>query len=284
MKPSFQHLGFDTVAGSFLCYWVRSAKFGFHWHYHPEVEISYVVRGRGTRLVGDHTEPFVEGDLLFLGSDLPHTLISDETYHQDGREMEVVVIQFPQEIIAQRSMEIVELGSIGQMLKAGDRGLHFSPETAQSMDGALRQLPELSGFAQYHALLGLLHQLAEAPARPLASATYAPHRSRSSEGRIGEVCTYIHDHYTEAVTIAHLADLAHMSEAAFCRFFKKMTGKTALQYINDLRIGKACQLLLAEGMPVSEVAFQSGYPSLTHFNRSFKARKGVAPTEYRKRG
>ena len=68
MKPSFQHLGFEQVEGSFLCYEVKSPKFGFHWHYHPEVEISFVKNGYGTRLVGDQVEEFEVDDLLMLGS------------------------------------------------------------------------------------------------------------------------------------------------------------------------------------------------------------------------
>ncbi len=282
MKPSFQHLGFDAIDASFLCYVVNSPKFGFHWHYHPECEISYVVKGYGTRLVGDHVEEFAAGDLLFLGPDVPHTLISDELFNQSGQNMEVVVVQFRKEIIEARSLEIVELNGISQLIQDSFRGLHFGGAAAGHIGQKLCQLPEKEGFWQYHGLLEVLHELSTEAYRPLASAFYSPNLKGQSEARLSKVCNYIHDHFCENIEIASLAGLACMNEAAFCRFFKKMTGKTAINYINDLRIGKACQLLLADTMTISEAAYESGYNSITHFNRNFFKRKKVNPSEYRK--
>ncbi len=280
MKPTFQHLGFDCVNASFLCYRVASERFGFHWHYHPECEISYVVRGHGTRLVGDNVEEFQAGDLLFIGPDLPHTLISDELYNQSGLGMEVIVIQFRKEILEDRSLEIVELAGIGKLIAESGRGLHFPSN--EVIGAKLRSLTTSTGFAQYHGLLDVLHDISLSERRPLASEFYNADLRGKSEERIGRVCRYIHEHYAESIKIAELASLAHMNEASFCRFFRKMTGKTAINYINDLRIGNACQLLHQEGIPISEVAFRSGYESITHFNRSFLKRKQVSPSVYRK--
>ena len=283
MKPSFQHLGFDSVEGSFLCYLVSSPKFGFHWHYHPECEISYVIRGRGTRLVGDNVNEFKEGDLLFLGPDLPHTLISDEVYMSKGKNMDVLVIQFPKEIIDQRSVEISELSSIGKLIEKSSRGISFNNEKSDGIGSKMERLTELKGFHRYHLLLEILHDLAIQDGEFLASEFYTPNRSNESEERLSKVCTYIHENFTEDIHIATLASLAVMNEAAFCRFFKKMTGKSALTYINDLRIGQACQLLISESITISEAAYQSGFNSITHFNRSFIKRKGTTPTNTREK-
>ena len=278
MKPSFQHLGFDTVDASFLSYWVRSPKFGFHWHYHPECEISYVKQGFGTRMVGDSVEEFHAGDLLLLGSDLPHTLVSDELMED---RMEVVVVQFPKELLEARSLEIVELGPIGTLIKDSVRGFTYDQETSYRIGQKLEQLPELEGFERYHRLLDILNDLSKAKGRMLASAAYNPNKSSENEERIGRVCKYIHERFTEEVTVENLAGLANMNKSAFCRFFKKMTGKTTIAYLNDLRIGMACQLLLKD-FSVSEVAFQSGFNSLTHFHRCFISRKKVSPLAYKK--
>ena len=278
MRPSFQHLGFDAVDASFLSYWVRSEKFGFHWHYHPECEISYVKKGFGTRMVGDSVEVFKEGDLLFLGSDLPHTLVSDEMMEGD---MEVVVVQFPKEILEARSLEIVELGGIGDLIQKGNRGLSFDEEASVAIGGKLEQLPELEGFDRYHRLLEILNDLSRAKGKSLASLAYNPNKSLETEHRIGLVCKHIHEHFTDEVSLEELANMANMNKSAFCRFFKKMTGKTAVEYVNDLRIGRACQLILKD-RSVSQVAFESGFNSLTHFHRCFIDRKRVSPLEYRK--
>ena len=278
MKPSFQHLGFDSVDASFLSYWVRSPKFGFHWHYHPECEISFVQRGFGTRMVGDSVEEFGPGDLLLLGADLPHTLVSDDM--MEGN-MEVVVIQFPKELLEARSLEIVELNPVGSLIKEASRGYAFNTSTSRKMQQKLEALPELEGFQRYHCLLEILNDLAEAPKRKLASPAYNPNKSEETEERIGKVCLYIHENFKEEVTVENLAELAAMNKSSFCRFFKKMTGKTAISYINDLRVGMACQLLHKDHS-VAEAAYQSGFNSLTHFHRSFIARKNTSPLNYKK--
>ena len=280
MKPKFQHLGFGSFEGSFLSYMVNSPKFGFHFHYHPEIEISYVLKGHGTRLVGDNVQEFTEGDLIVIGSGLPHTLISDELFNQSKENMQVAVIQFPKEIIDARSLEIVELNSISQLMKDSARGLHFK-ENHQAIGTKMIQLVELTGFSRYHLLLEILNDLSECNYYPIASKLYLPNHNASSKDRIGRVCTFIHENFCKQIEIAELAQLANMNEAAFCRFFKKMTGKTATTYINDLRIGKSCQLLLNSEISISESAYQSGYQSITHFNRNFIKRKKVTPSVFK---
>lgn len=282
MKASLQHLGFDSVAGSFLCYWVRSPRFGFHWHYHPECEISYVVKGWGTRLVGDHVEEFEAGDMVFLGSNLPHTWISSDGYFETGQNVELVVLQFPKEIIDKRAIEIPELQSIDKLLKNSNRGVLANEATRQSVGKKLICLVDEKGFKRYHLLLEILDELGRSPSRLLASEAYIPNFSRTTEDRIGKVCQYIHEHFSEHIEVKLLADLANMNEASFCRFFKKMTGKTATIYINDLRIGKACDLLMNHALTIGEISFLAGYNNVTHFNRSFAKRKNMSPSEFRK--
>ena len=178
-------------------------------------------------------------------------------------------------------MEIVELEAIGRLITGGKRGYCFHSEDSETIGKKINQTIDLTGFKKYHKLLEVLNDLAGARKNSLASELYNPTKSTNSEERIDKVCSYIHDHFSEQIEIKELADLAFMNEAAFCRFFKRMTGKTALTYINDLRISKACQLLLSESLTISEAAYQSGYNSITHFNRSFVKRKGETPTTYR---
>ena len=281
MKPSFQHLGFEQVEGSFLCYEVKSPKFGFHWHYHPEVEISFVKNGYGTRLVGDQVEEFEVDDLLMLGSDLPHTLISDDSFNQVEQDMEVVVIQFDPAIFLSRSLEIEELINVGNLINASRRGLSFQVVTDE-LRALMTRIPSLQGFNRYVALLQVLNELSQTSYRYLASEYYSPTKSGDTEVRIGKVCSYIHDHFKDDIKIRTLAEITNMNEAAFCRFFKKMTGKTAVNYINDLRIGRACFLLQTKTHAVGEVAYQSGFNSIPHFNRYFQKVKGCTPTVFRK--
>lgn len=282
MKPAFQQLTINQDKESFLCYWVRSPKFGFHWHYHPEFEITYVVHGNGTRLVGDSSQDFENGDLIFVGSNLPHTWINHDDFGRDGENMEVVVLQFSGDILENRSKEIVEFTNIARLFNESGRGLNFPAEVRAQAGKLLVALEATTGMRRYNLLLELLDLLGAATLEKLSSEFYAPNYSQTNEKRIGKVFEHIHENYHRSLPIAELADVASMNDAAFCRFFKKTTGKSAVNYINDLRIGKACNLLNEPGMTIADVAFQSGFNSVTHFNRTFLKIKTLTPSQFKK--
>lgn len=282
-NPSFQHLS-NTDTHSFLSYWVISPRFGFHWHYHPEIEICYVVKGRGTRLVGDNSSEFESGDLVLVGSNLPHTWISDPTFSAQGHQMEVVVIQFPVEWLDGLFRLLPETQQLRSLCLEAQRGLFFPAETIHQLGPKLIELVNSSGFNRYHLLLDALHDMSQFETRQLlATERYTPTLGQESEDRIGVVCRHIHEHFRDPINLEVMSGLAQMSPTAFCRFFKKMTGKTLSNYVIDLRISHACSLLLEKHQTISEVAYESGFNSITHFNRSFKSRKTVTPKVYRER-
>ena len=129
----------------------------------------------------------------------------------------------------------------------------------------------------------LLHEQSQLPRRLLASILYEPNLSPSIEKRILKVCAFIHEKFNNDVSVVRLAELANMNESAFCRFFKKMTGMTAISYINDLRLGMACRLLRNDETQINEVANSSGFSTIPYFNRYFKKMKNCSPSQYRKR-
>ncbi len=282
MEPAYQQLTIDKNKESFLCFPVNSPKFGFHWHYHPEYEITYVVNGKGTRLVGDSSQEFENHDLIFLGSNLPHTWITHDDFATYGKDMQVLVLQFGGEIIDKRVKEMVEFNNIEQLLKASSRGLNFPIETRISAGKLLTQISEATGLRRYNLLLETLDLLGSSKFDSLSSEFYAPNFSKTNETRIGKVFEHIHEHYNRSLSIHELADVASMNEAAFCRFFKKTTGKSAINYINELRIGKACNLLNDPNLAITDIAFQTGFNNITHFNRTFLKSKGTSPSQYKK--
>lgn len=283
MKASFQHLGFENVDDSFLCYWVRSSLFGFHWHYHPELEITYVHRGQGIRLVGNNVSDFRAGDFVFLGSNLPHTWISDDDFNQSEEQMEVVVLQFPSQLFSSSWLQLSEFANLKRLLAYGDRGITFSEKIRKKAANILIEMTTMNGFERFCLLLSLLHLLGSDPAwNLLASSNFSPSLDHTSEQRILRVCRYIHEHFTERIQLENIAALAHMNAAAFCRFFKKMTGQTLIEYVTDLRIGKACNLLINnEKRSISEITHVSGFNSQTLFNRAFLKKKGMTPKMFR---
>ena len=281
MQPTFQNLEVNRDSHTMLCYEVKSPSFGFHWHYHPEIEISYVKKGYGLKLVGDQVLSFKQGDLMMLGSELPHTLISDDSFNLSAEMMEVVVIQFDVRKLLPSQSNTEELIGVQNLLAKSSRGLAFKLEEGTHVVSKLLALISMEGFSKYIGLLEILHLLGQLKYEYMASEFYVSHKGIETESRIRKVCAYIHEHYSQTIRIADLANLANMNASAFCRFFKKMTGITAIQYINQLRIGKACRLLQNNKDPISHIAYESGFNNLPHFSRFFQKVKSCSPSRYR---
>jgi len=280
LKASLQPLK-SNADQSFASYWVKANSFGFHWHYHPEVELCYVQRGAGTRMVGDSVRAFSEGDLVLLGGNLPHTWISQQYNNDASDNMEVFVIQFLPELLQSTWLALPEFKNVSALLKNAAQGLFFTDAT--TLKAPLMAVAQSQGLDKLLALLALLNSLSlAAETQKLASHGYAPYLSHENKKRMQAIFGYIHAHFTEALTLRQIADLACLNEASFCRYFKKNTGQTLTEYVNDLRINQACQLLLETTMPIVEIAERAGFSSFTNFNKSFTKRKKMPPRDFRK--
>ena len=284
MKANFQQLGLEQVDSSYICYWVKSPSFGFHWHYHRALEITYVVKGQGIRMVGDNMSYFQAGDMVLLGSNLPHTWISQDAAAPADREMEVVVLQFLPELFGRGTLSLPEFKHLRHLIDQAKRGISFSLPFRKVVGPQLERLTELNGVEGLLALFSLFDGLASDPApKLLSSPAYLPALDEVTEQRILRVCQYIHEHYTEPLRISTLAELADMNTSAFSRFFTRTTGQTVTDYLTELRMAKACNLLITHPkMSISSVALQAGFNSQTLFNRCFKKRKGSTPREFRR--
>jgi len=262
-------------------FWVKSDFFGFHWHYHPEIEICYVKQGFGQRIVGESVERFVAGDLVLLGSNLPHSWISDQTFNELPDQMEVYVVHVD---IGKMShlLKLHEFADLENFLVQAGSGFHFEDVD----DGILSELNEFeqsSGLEKTLLLLSLFEKMLRASTkRQLCKSTYVPETGKQVESRILSVCRYIHDNYKEKIRLDELASLAHMNTSAFCRFFKKVIGKTAIEYINELRINTASHELIVSDKAINQIAWDNGFLSLSQFNKLFKIYNQQTPSQYRK--
>lgn len=282
MKASFEQVNIELQTSSFLAYWRRAPSFGFHWHYHPEHELTYIRKGKGTRLVGDHTEDFNDGDLVLLGPGLPHTWATEE---RQAEEAEAMVVQFKAELVPAPLLHMSEFAHVRKLLDLAGRGLSFHGQAAEQGGHLLAGLGELpDGLEKLTRLWQVLDYLGKSPDyRLLASALFHPPLGEAAEHRIDEACQHIHRYFTKPISLAEMAAVVNMTETSFCRFFKKMTGKAFLEYVNDLRVGRASQLLIESGASVTEVAFSAGFQSMTHFNRVFFEKKKMPPRDFRKK-
>ncbi len=278
MKPLLEDIGKKRGQHSIIAFEIEQQKLDFFWHYHPEYELTLIVHGKGTRMVGDHHENFESGDLVFIGPDLPHTWMSDR--HMEGN-CKVVVIQFTKELI-QRFIGLEEDAKINGFLSDSKRGLIINSNNNDNVKNLIKALPSKTGIDKISVFLQILHLLSTLESRTLASSFYQPLKGAENEKRINTVCQYIQKHSTEPLTIQRAASIIHLTPSAFCKFFKRITGKTFSDYVNDIRIANVCRDLIATDKQVSTIAFENGFDTLTYFNRIFLKKKGMKPSNYRK--
>lgn len=261
-------------AASFLCRRRTDSRFGFAWHYHPELELTLIVRSRGRRFVGDSIEAYDDGDLVLVGSNLPHTWSSDPS--RKGRH-EAVFCQFPREFL-----KSPELSAAQRLFDRSSRGLRFTGRTQRAVARQMEELERLQGLRRLAGLLEILDQLARSTeSRPLSGRGYVPSVRSGDADRIDRVCRFLNGRFAEGVTLAEAASVAHLSIPAFSRLFRRATGRTLVAYLNELRTGLACRELMETGRAVSDIAYDVGFNNLSNFNRRFRALKGLSPREYR---
>lgn len=282
MKALFEKVMFNEQS-SLLVRRFELPYFDAPWHYHPEYELTYIVKSHGRRFVGDHVEPFRDGDLVLLGPDLPHFWRNDdEFYPPDSPHLaESIVVQFPATFSERGLASIAEAASVRELLERARYGLRFSSEMSQTTADMLEQLPQQTGLTQLLSLLAILNVLAtDQNAQLLASDGYQLAPGAAETERMKRVLEFMLRHFREEVRVEQIASIAGMAPAAFCRYFKNRTRKTFVEYLNELRTGHARKLLTNVDMSVGQVGLECGYNNNSHFHRQFKLSTGMTPFQY----
>lgn len=248
----------------------------FYWHHHPEYELTFKINVSGKRIVGDSYEEFEPGDLVLIGPDLPHTWVSDKKVKD--KSCDFVVIQFSGSLFNSFT-GLPEFDNIKRLLQSCRHGLHF--KNSRPFKELILSLPGKTGVEKITGLIDLLNQLSQQKGRKLASAEYDISQAKNSEPRINKVCTYVEQNFAKPITINDAASIINISPSAFCKFFKRATGKTFSDYVNDLRVGYACYQLIETDKQISTIARSAGFESLTYFNRVFARKKHSTPREFR---
>lgn len=279
MKASYEDINTRKGSESFVAYHREVLAFDFKWHYHPEYELTLITKGSGKRLVGDSYENFESGDLVLIGSGLPHTWVSNTVKKSKSS---AVVIQFSEQFI-QSFLQWPEFADINRLLAESSYGMYFPVKHSRAIAEDIIALPGKKNADRITGLLDILHGLSAQRSSKLASAYFASRKGKETERRINTVCQYIQKHAKEPISLDKTAALIHLSNSAFCRFFKRVTGKTFSDYVNDVRIGNACNLLTESDKTIAGIAFETGFESLTYFNRVFLKKKNITPREFRNR-
>ncbi|WP_144114214.1 AraC family transcriptional regulator [Paraburkholderia sp. BCC1886] len=251
------------------------------WHFHPEYEIQLVTSTTGTYFVGDYVGNFAPGNLVMMGSNLPHNWVSHVSpgEHVDER---CLILQFDAGFIARAVLVFPELARMTSLLEASASGVLFSSKTGAAAEPIMREMLGAQGMRRitlFFALLELLVQSVD-PVK-LTSAAYRADPASYAGTRINHVLAYIGKNLSQELRETELAELAGQSASAFSRYFRRHTGVPFVQYVNRLRINLACQLLMSGELTVTDICYQVGFNNLSNFNRQFLLQKEMSPSRWR---
>lgn len=258
--------------------------FASPWHFHPEYELTYIVNGTGSRYVGDSIAPFGPGDLVLIGADLPHVWRNDAPAESRADHAHSVVVHFNVDSFGAGFFDCPELQQVYELLVNARRGIDFGPRTSAGVGSLLLEMKDLSGLPRMIRLLEIFELLAKAGnAKLLSSPGFSPRLDPSAGERVNAAHQYVFRNFTGRIDHEEMARDAGMSASAFSRYFRRMTGRTVSEFVNEVRIGHARRMLIETDRTISEVAYASGFESLSNFNRRFRDISGISPREYRRR-
>jgi AraC-like DNA-binding protein/mannose-6-phosphate isomerase-like protein (cupin superfamily) len=277
MKPLLRKISLQSDS-SFSVQHHKAAQFYNYWHFHPEIELVLVQEGTGTRLVGDSVELFKKGDLILIGSNLPHLIRAE-----NAGELSAVVIHVMEDFAGKEFIQMPEMKSIKDLFYKAQRGIIFEGATKELVSDMLIPILQQKGIERLMTFLHIFKTLSESSdIRFLSKLGSNSFNYPIDTTRINEVYTHVLSHFSENLTIENMARIANLSPTSFCRYFKKCTNKTFVDFLTEVRIGYACKQLIETDKTVGQISLEAGYNSISNFNSLFKKATKVAPLVYQK--
>lgn len=248
------------------------------WHFHPEIELVYVNKGKGKRHIGNHLSYFNNSQLLLIGSYLPHNGFTDRLT-TNGSE---TLIQFKPDFLGDAFFEVPEMKPISILFEKAKKGILFGVKTKQKLGPKIERLSEKKGFKQILILLEILHTLSKSEDYTLLNADgFALETQPQNNSKLDLIFKHINANFNKHISLDEIANLASMTVPAFCRFFKKTTGKTFTKIVNEYRIVHATKLLSESKISITDICFECGFNNFSHFNKLFKEFTGKSASKYR---
>ena len=278
LKATYEAIQPNTDS-SFSVRTFEEAVFTAPYHYHPEYELTLIVRGRGQRFVGSHVADYGPGDLVLVGADVPHCWKSAPS-QPDQFSAVSVVVQFTPDFLGEPFFGAPELAAVTQLLQRSAGGVRFPNH--KLFESLLQLGVQADPFQRLLALLALLQQLASAPAyeilspQPLTGALPPAERAR-----FHRVMAYLVEHFRAGVTLAGAAEAARLTPTAFCKYFKTLTRKTFIETVIEYRLQYATRQLAGTDKPVADICYASGFGDVSYFNKTFKKHLHRSPLQYR---
>ena len=278
MKPLIEKLPL-TEDHSFVAQTHRTPNCEVPWHQHIEYELILFTEGAGLSFIGNYVGTFETGDVFFLGSNLPHTF--QKSY--EDLITSAVVIHFKEDFWGKEILNLPESKSIKDLLQRSMHGIKTNGVTKEILQEKIKELETEKGFWRITKLCECLSILAETKEYITVSTQEIKALNPKDQERIDRVFHYTMENFKEPIQLSLISEKAGMSIPAFCNYFKKRTKKTYIDFINEVRIGHACKLLLTTQMSILQICFECGFNTVANFNRQFLKIKKTTPSQFRKK-
>lgn len=248
-------------------------------HQHEEIQVSFIIKGEGTLIVGDAINHYKPNDVLVLGSNLPHVFRSLENSSQKSH---MVTLFFTKNSFGSIFFELEELSEIRNFFSQAKHG--FKIESSGNLKTTFSDLKKATKLERFIGLLDILKKISHLEYKSLSSFIYEKKYSAVEGNRMRDIFEYTINNFTKEITLDAISEVAFMTKNAFCKYFKKRTNKSYFRFLNELRVENTCKLMLTNSdLNLAEIAFKSGFNNISNFNRQFKSIKNMSPSSYRKK-
>nr|WP_299074380.1 AraC family transcriptional regulator [uncultured Allomuricauda sp.] len=252
------------------------------WHFHVEFELVVIIQSSGMRFVGDSIEKFDVGDVVLIGKNVPHMWLNDDKYFEkdSSLEAEAISVHFKKDFLGPDFLNVPEMQPIANLLHRAEQGVKFL-KTDDNVINELKLLVNLDPTAQIIKIIEILSLLSKHKEYQLLSSSGFLNSFHKTENRrLDKIYEYVFENFNSPIGSGDVAKIVGMNKSAFSRFFKKTHRKPFTKYLNEIRIGYACKLLLENNESITSIAFLSGFNNISNFNRQFKMIKGKSPSSY----
>jgi AraC-like DNA-binding protein len=282
MKPHFHKVPLQFESSFSIRH---DTSFGSLWHYHPELELHYLIRGEGVRFIGDNISNFSQGEIVLLGENLPHKWHCREEVSGDNPDygVEAIVLHFSPNCMGSDMLLLPEARLLPLLFEKAKKGMVIIDETRDKLIPLIEAASKAENLDRLIALLSILKILSETKDYYQITREQSFYQSDKYETeRLNVVCSYTMANYSQPITLEHIAAITNLTTTSFCRYFKLMTNKTYYDFLTEIRISHACRFLIEDKMSIDQIADKCGFYNISNFYRQFKKVMGVTPLTYKR--
>jgi AraC-like DNA-binding protein len=282
MKPHFHKVP-SQLQSSFSIR--RDTAFGSLWHYHPELELHYLIKGKGVRFIGDNISNFSDGEMVLLGENLPHKwhCRQDDSQNMAEYGVEAIVVHFSSNFMGSDMLLLPEARLLPLLFEKAKKGMVIMDQTREELIPLIQAALKAESLDRLIALLSILQILSETKDYYQITSEQSFYQSDKYETeRLNIVCSYTMANYSQHITLEKIAGISNLTTTSFCRYFKLMTNKTYYDFLTEIRISHACHFLIEDKMSIDQIADKCGFYNISNFYRQFKKVTGMTPLTYKR--